>query len=326
MGSRAQYVVVENGAWQRFGSHWGANRIAADLLAGPAAATRCFRALDETETWLDDLWCEGAALVDHDRRVLLWYAFQDSWADHRAVRAVLARTWPGWDVRFAHDGMGDLTHHLGLGRELTREPGWLEHHEPSWFTDEDSEPWAVVSLRFPDGSVRAFGGGCRETVEHVLDGPGLIDLLLRAAPTPQLTDMPYGGVHFEPAARTVSVWAVQTVAGLNGWPLPGWEGWTLDFHGDDHAHHAAVLPSDYPFPQSPLAPALRALRDRLGTPPPDTGVLLARAAAAPAPESATAVVTPAALVPHDPAAPTPAELAALRAALDVLIAEAEAAS
>ncbi|WP_160311610.1 hypothetical protein [Streptacidiphilus melanogenes] len=50
MGARAQYVVVENGAWQRYGARWGANRMAADLPTGPTPATRCFRALNETDT------------------------------------------------------------------------------------------------------------------------------------------------------------------------------------------------------------------------------------------------------------------------------------
>ncbi|MEW2272859.1 hypothetical protein [Streptomyces griseofuscus] len=40
MGARAQYAVVENGAWQRYFSHWAAGRVVDDLLPGPAA-TRC---------------------------------------------------------------------------------------------------------------------------------------------------------------------------------------------------------------------------------------------------------------------------------------------
>ncbi|MEV5878389.1 hypothetical protein AB0L75_30020 [Streptomyces sp. NPDC052101] len=323
MGARAQYVVVENGAWQRYYSHWAANRVVEDLLPGPVAATRCFRANQETDAWLDDVWCEGAALVDHDRRILLWFAFADSWADCVAARAVLARTWPGWDVRFAHDGMGDLTHHLGLGRDLTREPGWFETFEPSWFADtENTEPWSVVSLRLPGGSVRAWGSG-GEPIGLVACGPGLIDLLVPSPTTPSPSDMPYGGVHYDPQARTVSLWTVQPAVGIHNWPLPGWENWVLDFRGDDHTQQAGLLPADFPFPQTSLAAALRQLGDALGTPPPDNGALLARAVATPGPEGTTSVVNPAAQVPHEPADPTPAELAELRTTLDALVAEAE---
>ena len=317
-------MVVENGAWQRYYSHWAANRVVDDLLPGPVAATRCFRANREIDEWLDDVWCEGAALVDHDRRILLWFAFADSWADHVAARAVLARTWPGWDVRFAHDGMGDLTHHLGLGRDLTRAPGWFETFEPSGFAGtEHTEPCSVASLRLPDGSVRAWGSDW-EPIEHLAAGPGLIDLLATSPATPALTDMPHGGVHFDPQTRTLSLWAVQNAAGIHNWPLPGWENWVLDFRGDDHTQQAGLLPSDFPFPQPPLAAALRRLGDGLNTPPPDNSAFLARATAAPGPDGTVPEVNPAALVPHEPTDPSPAELAALRTALDALIAEAEA--
>ncbi|MEV6021311.1 MULTISPECIES: hypothetical protein [unclassified Streptomyces] len=324
MGARAQYVVVENGVWQRYYSHWAANRVVDDLMPGPVAASRCFHANQEIGEWLDDVWCEGAALVDHDRRVLLWFAYVGDWADHIAARAVLARTWSGWDVRFAHDGMGDLTHHLGLGRDLTRRAGWFETFEPSGFAaTEYTEPCCVASLRLPDGSVRAWGSDW-ETIEHLAAGPGLIAPLVASPATPALTDMPYGGVHFDPQARTVSLWAVQTVAGVHDWPLPGWENWTLDFRGDDHTHQAGLLPADFPFPRPPVAPVLRRLGDGLGTPPPDNGELLARAASVPGPEGTAAVVNPVALVPHEPADPGPAELAALRTAIDALDAEAGA--
>ncbi|MEV0486855.1 hypothetical protein AB0I69_40445 [Streptomyces sp. NPDC050508] len=323
MGARAQYVVVEDGAWQRYYSHWAAGRVVDDLLPGPAAATRCFRANREIDEWLDDVWCEGAALVDHDRRILLWFAFADSWADHMAARAVLARIWPGWDVRFAHDGMGDLTHHLGLGRDLTRPPGWFEIFEPAGFADtECTEPSTVVSLRLPDGSVRAWGSDW-EPIEHLAAGPGLIDRIVASPATPVPTDMPSGGVHFDPRARTVSLWAVETVAGIHDWPLPRWHNWSLDFRGDDHTRQAKLLPADFPFPQPPLTAALRRLGDGLSTPLPDNGPLLARAMAAPGPEGTAPVVNPAALTPHEPADPSPAELTALRTTLDALIAGAE---
>ncbi|QKW25732.1 hypothetical protein HUT11_06055 [Streptomyces seoulensis] len=322
MGARAQYVVVENGVWQRYGSHWAAGRLIVDLLPGPLAATRCFRSRRESGEWLDDVWCEGAALVDHDRRVLLWHAAVESWADYRAARAVLARTWSGWDVRFAHDGMGDLTHHLGLGRDLTRSPGWFETGEPSWWADpRGTEPSSVVSLRMPDASVRAWGS-VGEPLEHLAVTPGLIDLLVASQDTPVPTDMPYGGVHFDPRARTVSLWAVRTVPGVHDWPLPGWEDWTLDFQGDDHTRQAELLPAGFPFPRPPLGPALRQLGDWLDVPPPDHAALLARAAAAPGPQGVVAAeVRPAALTPDEPTGPHPAEPAELRTVLDALIAE-----
>ncbi|WP_416483702.1 hypothetical protein [Streptomyces sp. CL12] len=132
----------------------------------------------------------------------------------------MARTWPGWDVRFAHDGMGGLNHHLGVDRDLTRAPGWFETLEPAEFAGREStQPWSVVLLRLPAGSVRAWGSAW-EPIDHLACDPALIDLLPTSPATPAPTEMPYGGVHFDPRVRTVSLWAVRTVTGVHDWPLP----------------------------------------------------------------------------------------------------------
>jgi hypothetical protein len=70
---------------------------------------------------------------------------------HIAARAVLTRTWPGWNVRFAHDGMADMTHHLGLGRDLTRAQGRFEIFEriASWQELCQSIPQRGCEVRLP---------------------------------------------------------------------------------------------------------------------------------------------------------------------------------
>lgn len=102
MGDRANYVIVENGSWHLHYSHWGAVGLDLDLLPGPAAATRFVRAQRTVTRWLDDVWCEGAALIDHDRRLLLWFSTHlDDYAYRAAALAVLARTWPGRRLEWA---------------------------------------------------------------------------------------------------------------------------------------------------------------------------------------------------------------------------------
>jgi hypothetical protein len=94
-----------------------------------------------------------------------------------------------------------------------------------------SSPVVRQRQPLPDGSVRAWRSDW-EPIEHLAVGPGLIDLHVASPTTLALTDMPYGGVHFDPHARTVSLRAVQNVAGIHNWPLPGWENWGPDFRGD----------------------------------------------------------------------------------------------
>ena len=109
---------------------------------------------------------------------------------------------------------------------------------------------SVACLRLPDGSVRAWGSDW-ERIEHLAAGPGLPDLIVASPATPVLTDMPHSGVHFDPQARTVSLWTVHSAAGIHDWPLPGWENWVLDFRGDDHTQQAALLPRGLPLRSAP---------------------------------------------------------------------------
>ena len=237
MGSRANYVVVENGAWSLHSSHWGASRLATDLAFGPEAATRCFRAnnrLDDAvrtsaDAWLGDVWCEGAALVDHDRRLLLWFTdIGSEWDEHAAQQAVLARTWPGWEVRWAGDGLGDLLAHLGVGRDLLRQPRSTEVGEPGWLRPDDEDIVTLLTARGPNGEIRAWGSYWH-VVEQLHGGRGLLDLLPLDAPAPVLEGMPEGGIHLDTGSRTLGVWTTAIAIGLHEWPLPGWDGWSLEF-------------------------------------------------------------------------------------------------
>ncbi|MFC1407678.1 hypothetical protein ACEZCY_00090 [Streptacidiphilus sp. N1-12] len=332
MGARANYVVVENGAWTLHYSHWGAGRLATDLAHGPAAATRCFRAnspvpQDEqriADSWLNDVWCEGAALVDHDRRQLLWFTDPgEGWAEYTARREVLARMWPGWEVRWAHDGLGDLQARLGLGRDFTRTPGTAESDSwaPLWVEPEDDDDVTVlVTVRQPDGSVRARGG-CLDPFLQLIGGQGLLGLLPADSPEPALAAMPDGGIHLDPESRTIGLWTTRVAFGLYHRPLRGWDGWTLEFWGDDHTRQAEQAGDRVRFPRTDLGPALADWLRRIGAPPRDPGALLRQVAALPSEDDRTVLVNPLATVRHTAVEPTAEEVDALRAVIAGLLAE-----
>ncbi|MCX5210407.1 hypothetical protein OG689_14090 [Kitasatospora sp. NBC_00240] len=330
MGSRANYVVVEGGDWTLHRSHWGAGRVATDLAHGPAAATRCFRANSRVDDalrtdpdgWLDDVWCEGAALVDHDRRMLLWYCDEwDGWARYAAQRAVLARTWPGWEIRWASDGLGDLHDHLGLGRGFTRrdaEP--QEAGAPFWERPDEDDTRTLLTVRRPDGRVRAWGSPL-EVVDQLGGGEALLGLLPDDASVPGLATMPDSGIHLDQLTRTIGVWTTVPMVGLRSWPLPGWAGWELCLWGDDHTRQAAASDDVVHLPEVDLTAELRRWLERVGEPPLDSWPRILQALAPPPGSELTAVVNPSAAVPHAGPEPTGAERVALRAAFAAVLAE-----
>jgi hypothetical protein len=111
VGSRASYVVIENGRVELFFSRWGGQSVVADMLAGPAAATATIRPAaahtpppaddlpaallwsgpDPVDELLDDVFCAGAALIDHDRRVLLAYQWMSNYNEFVDAIADCAR-------------------------------------------------------------------------------------------------------------------------------------------------------------------------------------------------------------------------------------------
>lgn len=233
---------------------------------------------------------------------------------------MLARTWTGWEVRWAGDGLGDLLAHLGLGRDFLREPCSTEVGEPGWLRPDDEDIVTLLTARGPNGEIRAWGSYWH-VVEQLHGGRGLLDLLPLDAPAPVLEGMPEGGIHLDTGSRTLGVWTTAIAIGLHEWPLPGWDGWSLEFWGEDHTRQAAQAGDRVRFPRTDLTPALTAWLGRVGDPPADPAVLLSLAATPPPGSDLTAVVNPSATVRHQSSEPTVAEHAALRAAVAALLAE-----
>ncbi|WHT18724.1 hypothetical protein N8J89_37405 [Crossiella sp. CA-258035] len=95
-------------------SHWAANTLETDLLPGPGHAVRLVRAQRPAQEWLDQRWGEGGLLLDLRRRVVLFFFWHLRELPVRAaVFAVPARTWPGWEVRWAYRGLAELRGWVG---------------------------------------------------------------------------------------------------------------------------------------------------------------------------------------------------------------------
>ncbi|MGR6921884.1 hypothetical protein ACU635_47210 [[Actinomadura] parvosata] len=73
MGSRAHYVVMQDGRLGLYSSQWGAYQLELDLLPGPELATPFARRQREVSSWMWEPDCEGACLIDHDERRLLLF-------------------------------------------------------------------------------------------------------------------------------------------------------------------------------------------------------------------------------------------------------------
>jgi GNAT superfamily N-acetyltransferase len=102
------------------------------LGAGPAGAPSHWDDRGELAGWWTDDVCDGGAVIDADRRVLLFFA---AWAVPAYGAAMLdgfARVWSGWQIAWAAGGVTDLARYLGLDPAAVRTgtPSRLTQPEP----------------------------------------------------------------------------------------------------------------------------------------------------------------------------------------------------
>lgn len=237
MGHRANFVLVDEAGWRLYYSHWAAVQIRSALAPGPQAATRFIAAQrlcrDRERDWLDDVWAEGGAVVDHLTRRLIFYG-DDLTLDLPAKRVflrLLELTWPGWSIRWAYDGLGDLAAHVGVDRRVVRSIDEDARRLPKELHTDPDWPCHLLTVRDESGGVTAYP--FLEDCHTAWQGPALLErLTVRGLDRLELPELPVSGLHLDLADRTAGVWLGGTGTGLVPALRELWPGWRVCFWED----------------------------------------------------------------------------------------------
>ncbi|MGI5503034.1 hypothetical protein [Lentzea sp. CA-135723] len=245
MGSRANYVIVDERGCELYIDSDGAVGLLREFAEGPEAVIESVRESFLANGWLDDIWCEGAAVIDTLNQVLVLYSLHHDGVDARARQLTAIRAaWPEWQVRWAYGGIGDVVAYVGLGRASVRSEMPSAHAElqPTW----NGRPTArncLVTVQQADGSVQGH------LVRHsyfkpVWETADLLDALAELTPSPgwepQSADDsgPDHGLHFDLARRTFGFWTVMSFTETVDEIAARWPGWTVEFWEDRHEEQA----------------------------------------------------------------------------------------
>ncbi|MDI6104715.1 hypothetical protein QLQ12_39605 [Actinoplanes sp. NEAU-A12] len=253
MGSRVNVAVRQGGDWTHCGSNGLGYSLGAYLALGPGPALAVVRSRSlpvwDRRQWQLESTCEGAALIDLDARDLLF--FLDLGYEQRlAVLEAYGRTWAGWTVRWAYNGLADVTDALGVSRDVLQRDPWdgtdlFRWHRPG--PDEE----LVLRQMITVGEV-AYG-----LDHHAVDpweiGPALLDQIGDLPRVTTLPEMPRAGLHLDPVARTAGVWSVAPVRNLTERFAGRWPGWTLEFWEDRYREHASRCAGVFEFPDPAVA-------------------------------------------------------------------------
>jgi len=242
MGQRANLVIVEKGRYQLFYSHWCANTLPRDLFWGPEYAVafiRMQREVDESG-WLDEVWAEGAAVVDLDRQVLLLFGGESVLNDvpfRRVYLEFLSRVWQGWDVCWAYEGIAAIADYVGQPR--TKVLSTRTEEAVCSLAPPEERSWTdiVASIQWTADQIRLYPlAGDPEA--YLLCGPSLLhapeaDCGLEQIPLDEWAEaFPTGGIHIEVPSQTVQFWTARDAPDVMARVGKCWPGWVVGWHKD----------------------------------------------------------------------------------------------
>jgi hypothetical protein len=162
MSDRANFILVENGETKNFYRRWGALGFPFYLLRGPDEfAAQCKYEPDGIYNYLIEL-VDADAILDFDSKVLIFWCFtgDEVGAFLNPILELIARHWPGWQIRFAANRQLDIAKYLGWRTEdwphiiepLLDEPPTFEY-AARWL-DEEADYVLTSGFIYPD-TVRA---------------------------------------------------------------------------------------------------------------------------------------------------------------------------
>jgi hypothetical protein len=243
------YAVVRGGKCTYLHNNLGAYEILEVSVAGPELTLRFLDAYHRVAHDGDDIgWspdaytyanCEGGLLVDCDKRVLMMFTEHRFWPVRTAYLDTVGRTWPGWQVRWAYDGIADMERHLGIDPTAGDRPVCGPRPLYPRGRGDQWKPDYVVTVAGPATRPAVYGPNWHATPPWWV-GPALLDELDEADRDPVFTAVPSAGMHLDPATRTAGIWAVErSLDGLTAqWPRV-WPGWRLEFWEDQIPQHLA---------------------------------------------------------------------------------------
>jgi hypothetical protein len=230
MGNRANFVIVKDQDWQLYYSHWAGCRILDGLIGGPALALRYAQSLRRCakDQWVDPMWADGGAVVDLDRRRVLFFGdeLMLEMAERRALMSVLAAVWPDYAICWSYDGTLELAGYVGADL-----PPHTWHKRPELRLARDRNSLChLVSVVDATGQVRMWPLWWH--LSKAWHGPALMDKLPgRGVRSLTLGKIPEGGLHIDVSRKTLGAWQTADTMGIfqalpqlwTGWQTECWE-------------------------------------------------------------------------------------------------------
>lgn len=262
MGQRANLILVRDGEYKLYYSHWCANTLDCDLFWGPEETQAFIERQEPTEEWLDDRWSEGGVIMDFDQKILLWYGGEDIMYDiplRRKLFALMQPLWNGWELRWANAGIVDMAKYLNFPLDQVRTVEYSTKLE----TSIRPQPIGgfirtIASIVLPNGELRIFPLH-EDFHKCLLKGPSVIQLFdlewgqkeLRVAEWCE--DFPDQGFHLDTRLKTLDIWYAGADADIISHVKKCWPDWKVTDLADQYEVQSRLTGNAVIFEEKPKA-------------------------------------------------------------------------
>jgi CubicO group peptidase (beta-lactamase class C family) len=244
MGQRANLIIVREQAYELYYSHWCANTLPEVLFWGPEHALsfieRQTRVDESGPGWLDEVWAEGGALLDLEKRKLLFYGGEDILLDvplRNLFLRLMEKIWPGWEIIWAYEGILDLATYVGYPQET------LLAEREVYTCDRSLAPppardWTdlIASVQFAGDDLLLFPLD-GQLDSYLFNGPALINGInksygYRSFVLSEWTEVfPAAGFHIDVTRKRIDIWHAKALEAVLTRLQSIWPGWEIIDHG-----------------------------------------------------------------------------------------------
>lgn len=276
MGQRANLIIIDDGEYTLHYDHWCANRLDEILFWGVGYALDFFSSQEETgeDGWLDDIWAEGGAVLDMDKKHLLWWGGEDILYElplRRAYLKLQQKIWNGWTIEWAHRGIVDLAEYVGYSKEnVLSDRDKLSDAVKVYLAEQFPRAETLGSLKTTEGSVLLFPL-LAWTENYLFNG---VDLVSKCQSVKGLEKVvwvdwresggfPQGGFHLDETNKTLEFWSVRVCPNIVEELKKIWDDWDIVWHRDNYEFQIEKLGDRIVLPESDEADLIRRLRQSL---------------------------------------------------------------
>lgn len=265
LGQRAVLIIAENEKYEIYYDHWCANTLDSYLFWGPEEAVSFIRKHDpEKGYWLNDVWCEGAVLVDLDKKKLLFFGGEDITYEiplRRVYLELLAEMWKGYEINWAYHGITDLARYAGYDWKSLMDKSKREECKIINSFDSDSGGFyitGVFSITDKNNIRKVFPLYSYDNRLIFCDNEKIIEYVNKLGDRSKVFEeerhkdytFPSYGMHIDMTSKTSFFWESDTTNADYYDNLENlWDGWEIQYFYDDYQKHAELIENEHIFPE-----------------------------------------------------------------------------